>query len=603
MGRLPGMAYSSGITRSQQVQFGGLRHHPNAGDGEIYDMENMSARDYPLLRSRDKRRNGGTLVGATEMFFDNHAMWYVDADGWLWYKWALLNLKAAYVGTGETKFVRFGDRIVLMPAKKLVQAKYTVKGKADNPAALPTSAEKGTAYVINTNPKDPQNPKWSLFVWTGDEWDSSMGAWIINMEAELTATKITISDGTIYGAAATANTLTINSTASADFAKAGFQVGDAVEIDGLTTEPGNNKIAIIREIGSKSLIFSDYCFKIPLSASGEKQTSYSETGTITLRRSVPDMDVCFEFENRLWGADKKEIFASALGDPTNFYVFDGLSTDSWYVELQTRGEITGGVGWHYPTFFREGYILRIYGADATTFQTSEILAPGVAHGMQHSLGAAGGLLFYYSPQGMMAYDGDYPQDLQQVFGPGEYRGGLAQSDGTDYYIQLKKPGAAPQRLYHYDGLRGIWTVEDSPNIDSMALTEGAETLLPSIIAMTTGKALTTLKGPGGPWAENTAAVESFVEFADFTMESPNRKAVSKLLLRLSLMGASVTVKIQYDSSGTWKSVATLTAAGKRSYYLPVVPHRCDHFRIRIEATGEWALHSLAIEYYAGSALH
>ena len=81
MGRLPGMAYSSGITRSQQVQFGGLRHHPNAGNGEIYDMENMSARDYPLLRSRDKRRNGRTLTGATEMFFDNHAMWYVDADG------------------------------------------------------------------------------------------------------------------------------------------------------------------------------------------------------------------------------------------------------------------------------------------------------------------------------------------------------------------------------------------------------------------------------------------------------------------------------------------------------------------------------------------
>ena len=601
MGRLPGMAYSSGITRSQQVQFGGLRHHQNAGDGEIYDMENMSARDYPMLRSRDKRRNGGTLTGATEMFFDNHAMWYTDADGWLWYKRAMLNIKVAYVGTGETKFVRFGDRIVLMPAKKLVQAKYTVAGTAANPSALPTSIEPGEAYVINVG--DTQSPEWMLYVWTGDEWDDSMGAWVVSMEAELTATKITISDGTIYGADATANTLTINTPTSADLVKAGFRVGDAVEIDGLTMEPDNNKIAIIREIGKTSIAFSDYCFKIPLSDSGEKQTSYSEEGTITLRRSVPDMDICFEFENRLWGADKKEIFASALGDPTNFYVFDGLSTDSWYVELQTRGEITGGVGWYYPTFFREGYILRIYGADATTYQTSEILAPGVAHGMQHSLGAAGGLLFYYSPQGMMAYDGDYPQDLQQVFGPGEYGGGLAQSDGTDYYIQLKPTGETSPRIYHYDGLRGIWTVEDSPNIDSMSMTEGAETLQPSIIAMTTGKALTTLKGPGGPWVQDTAAVASFVEFADFTMESPNRKAVSKLLLRLSLTSASVTVKIQYDSGGTWKTVATLTAAGKRSYYLPVVPHRCDHFRIRLEATGEWALHSLAIEYYVGSALH
>lgn len=144
------------------------------------------------------------------MFFDNHAMWYVDADGWLWYKWALLNLKAAYVGTGETKFVRFGDRIVLMPAKKLVQAKYTVKGKADNPAALPTSAEKGTAYVINTN-NDPQDPKWSLFVWTGDEWDSSMGAWVISMEAELTGDQDhDLGRDDLREPPATANTLTIN---------------------------------------------------------------------------------------------------------------------------------------------------------------------------------------------------------------------------------------------------------------------------------------------------------------------------------------------------------------------------------------------------------
>ena len=594
------MAYSSGITRSQQVQFGGLRHNDNAGDGEIWDMENMSARSFPLLRSREKRRSGETLTGATEMFFDNHAMWYTDADGWLWYKRGLRTIKVTQVGTAETKFVRFGDRIVLMPAKKLIQAKYTVAGTAANPAALPASAEKGTAYVINAG-GDPQNPNWSLFVWTGDEWDSSMGAWVVSMEAEMTATKITISDGTIYGAAATANTLTVNLPASADLLKAGFRVGDAVEIDGLTTEPDNNKIAIIREIGKTSMAFSDFCFKIPASDSGEKRTSYTETGTITFRRSVPDMEICFEFENRLWGADKKEIFASALGDPTNFYVFDGLSTDSWYVELQTRGEITGGIGWYYPTFFRENYILRIYGADATTYQTSEVLAPGVAHGMQNSLGAAGGLLFYYSPNGMMAYDGDYPQDLQQVFGTGSYSGGLSVSDGTDYFVELRQ--GAVERLYHYDGLRGLWTAEDSPGIDSMSLTEGGSNLLPAVIAMTTDRKLITLKGPGFPWGEDPAAVVSYVEFADFTMEHSNRKAVSKLLLRISAESANVTVRIQYDSSGTWLTAATLGAAGKKSWYIPVMPHRCDHFRLRLEATGDWTLHSLAIEYYTGSAMN
>ena len=87
------------------------------------------------------------------------------------------------------------------------------------------------------------------------------------------------------GAAATANTLTINLPVSADLAKAGFQVGDAVEIDGLTTEPDNNKIAIIREIGSKILIFSDYCFKIPPSDSGDSMT-WSNSPTSTARPST-----------------------------------------------------------------------------------------------------------------------------------------------------------------------------------------------------------------------------------------------------------------------------------------------------------------------------
>ena len=52
MGMLPKLKYADSLTQTVQVQFGGLRHHRNAGDGEIYDMANLTARDYPILGTR-----------------------------------------------------------------------------------------------------------------------------------------------------------------------------------------------------------------------------------------------------------------------------------------------------------------------------------------------------------------------------------------------------------------------------------------------------------------------------------------------------------------------------------------------------------------------
>jgi len=44
----------------------------------------------------------------------------------------------------------------------------------------------------------------------------------------------------------------------------------------------------------------------------------------------------------------------------------------------------------------------------------------------------------------------------------------------------------------------------------------------------------------------------------------------------------------------------LTATAKRSFYLPIIPRRSDHFRIKIKGTGGWRLYSLVRENYSGS---
>ena len=94
------------------------------------------------------------------------------------------------------------------------------------------------------------------------------------------------------------------------------------------------------------------------------------------------------------------------------------------------------------------------------------------------------------------------------------------------------------------------------------------------------------------------------EFGDFTDDDPNKKGVSKLQMRLELdEGAEVEVYLQFDSDGTWMKVnGALGEVSKRSYYLPIIPRRGDHYRLKLVGTGGCRVYSLVREYYSGSEL-
>ena len=96
---------------------------------------------------------------------------------------------------------------------------------------------------------------------------------------------------------------------------------------------------------------------------------------------------------------------------------------------------------------------------------------------------------------------------------------------------------------------------------------------------------------------------SMAEFGDFTEDSPNKKGISKLQIRMELdAGSCVELFLQFDSSGEWTPVTVLKTTRKRSFYLPIVPRRCDHFRIRLKGAGDWKLYSITRETYSGSEL-
>ena len=428
---------------------------------------------------------------------------------------------------------------------------------------------------------------------------SSLGAYIIILPDKAYYNKLTgefgslaaswsgsakIQNGTYAGEEAEANTIY---AAGANWADR-FNVGDAVTISGAETHPENNVTIVIREIDGDSLRFYENSFVI---------SEGGDTETLTISRDVPDLDFLCENENRLWGCKGDTIYASKLGDPFNWNVFDGLSTDSYAVDVGSAGDFTACCSYlGYPVFFKEENIYKVYGDRPSNFQVMGSASLGVETGSHLSLAIAGEVLFYLSRAGIVSYSGGIPQSIAEPFGTVRYKNAVGGSDGVKYYVSMEHEGGFT--LFVYDTRYGLWYKED----DTKAVGFGWDRELYFLDAAgplwLNGNARET---PGG--AAREGAVSSMAEFADFVENSPNKKGTGKLQLRVELdAGAEVKIEMQFDSDGVWRLVDKLETTVKRSFYLPIIPRRSDHYQIRLTGTGDWKLYSLARENYIGSEL-
>jgi len=523
MSGLPAMVNGDGIRKSVQVKFQGYDHRVGAGDGTLWDMENLTGDSYPLLDVRGPRYRLRELASPGGLYA-HEGLYWVDGTGFY-----AGGEKKGTVTAGKKFFVSLGAVILIFPDK----AYY----RTDN-------GEFGSLEAV----------------WTGTA---------------------SFEDGTYNGEPARANTI---STAEAAFQ---FRAGDAVEITGCG-EARNNKTAVIREVSEdgKQLRFYENVFS---------ETHWS--GAVTLARRVPDLEFACENENRVWGCAGNTIYACKLGDPFNWNVFDGLATDSYAADVGSAGPFTGCCAYlGYPVFFKEDHIYKVYGSKPSNFQIMGSASLGVEQGSPGSLAIAGEKLFYLSRTGVVSYGGGMPEKISAPLGSVRYKNAVGGSDGVKYYVSMENVNGE-WNLFVFDTRLGLWHREDNAHA----------------LAFAWEKELYFLDADGGLWlGGNPRSVpkgaereefHSFAEFADFVEGSPDKKGFSKVQLRAELeAGAALSVLLQFDSDGEWRQVSTLKADRKRSFSLPVIPRRCDHWRLRLEGTGRWRLLSLAREYYEGSDL-
>ena len=531
--RLPAIAVSDGIKTVTQTEFKGLNRNLGAKDGEIWDMENLTSDYYPLIAPRPQRRLYKTLTAPGGLYCWEKLAW---VDGTSFY------YDGAAKGTvtaGQKTFAALGAYIVILPDK---------------------------AYY-NT--------------YTGE---------FGSMEASWSGGSLTFTNGLLFEEAAEANCIEAAGVDWSDY----FKAGDAVTISGCTKHPENNKTPVIREIDGDKMYFYEYAFTLD----GEEGTTpYTETGALSIERTVPDLKYICQNENRLWGCDGTTIYASKLGDIFNWNVYEGLDTDSYAVDTGSAGEFTACVSYlGYPIFFKEDHIYKVYGSLPSNFEVMGSATLGVAEGSARSLAIAGEMLFYLSRSGIMAYSGGIPQPVGGALGLERFKNAAGGSDGMKYYVSMASDG---YKLYVYDVRRGMWHIEDSACATHFAMYGGNLYFLNDEGEIwITGNIQDPPEGTG-----LEAPVEWTAEFADFTEEEPYKKGIAKILVRVELeAGSTLDVYMKFDSQDWIKVNGTLTADVKRSYYLPVVPRRADHYRIKFQGTGNGRVYSIAREYYTGSAL-
>ena len=576
------MAFYPTLTEPEQTQlttqvFVGYDHNIRARDGAFYNMENMSGRSYPLITTRQGRKdykkginNPAGLIAKDQLYWVENGKFYAGG----------LEVNGFTLTSGPKQLVSMGAYIVIWPDKKFINTQnLTDYGSIDNTVTLDDgetvkiepAMQDGTAYDLTKATLSPAKPEGKA---NGDLWiDTSGQTHILKRYNEASDEWVQIP--TVY--------LKI----SADGINAGFKAGDGVTLSGLAG--GEDTIAEqVAALNADTMLHDVGDGYIVIVGMVDQVVSF-EAENVKVERKCPDMDYICESNNRLWGCyygmiggkPVNEIYASKLGDFCNWRTYAGLSTDSYAVSVGTDGVFTGAVNYQgYPMFFKETCIHKVYGTSPASYQMQTSLCRGVEKGSAASLCQVGEVLYYKGRTEVLAFDGSVPQNIGQALGDVRYTDGVGGALGSLYYLSMLGPDGK-SNLFAYDTEKAMWYRENSERPSVFAQ-------LDDDLYYMTRDAIKTVSG-------GTYASTWFLDTAVMGYEYPEQKYLSRWLIRAAAeAGQAVRVFFQYDSSGEWEPAGEIVGQGMASSFLvPVIPRRCDHMQLRLEGNGEFKLFSLS----------
>ena len=236
---------------------------------------------------------------------------------------------------------------------------------------------------------------------------------------------------------------------------------------------------------------------------------------------------------------------------------------------------------------------KVYISSTGAHSIADTACRGVQKGSHKSLQVVNEKLFYKSVSGVCVYDGALPDSISDALGTERYSEAVAGSLEEKYYISMKDNNGA-WHMFVYDSSKGFWYREDNTQVMCFARCSGELYFIDAV-----SKKLLSANGTVGTEEKMLRwRAESGLQ----GYRIPGRKYVSRINLRVVLpAGSDMAVYIKYDEDFNWILLhATQGKFGTDSFVIPIIPRRCDHFRIKLEGTGEFRLYSITKNYEAGS---
>lgn len=567
----------NGQSREMISVFGGYDHNRSIAGNSFFDMKNMSSDGYPLLQSRKSR---GMVRQMTEPggILAKDAMAWVDG-GKLYYNGA--EITGLTLTEGEKQLVSMGAYLLIWPDKKYLNTKDitdfgSMEAGFESTGTVTYSlsmADGGALSVVSTT--KPEEPAGGEYWIDTTQTPHSLMVWSSSSEMWTTV-------ATVY-----------TKIQAVGIGK-NFEVGDGVEISG-AAYGGDSEVvkAQFDELNGTKVIFAkddNYIVVIGLIDMTYEQTS----GTVKVKRAVPDMDYVCEAQNRIWGCKYgmvegkaiNELYCCKLGDFKNWRVYSGISTDSWAASVGSDGAWTGCANYlGYPTFFKENTIHRIAISSVGAHQVTETAARGVQNGSFRSLCVVNEMLFYKSRTDICAYDGSFPTSMGAALGEELYSSAVGGSVNGKYYVSMKDSSGG-WVLFVYDTQKGLWHKEDATH--AMMFTKMDDDLY---YIDTDTKRLMCVLGSQGTVE---AAPDWMAESGTIGYEYPDKKYLSRYNIRLQIEdGGELRMYCMYDSDGKWEHAGTVRRKGHGTFTVPVIPRRCDHMKLKLEGKGVVRVFSIA----------
>lgn len=562
--------------------FKGYNHQLYIGDNEWYEMGNMTSSYYPVLSPRDKRMHiAKHTQGSTHgLFAKTRLLWVHGKD--LYYNGALVANNQ--LSNTDKQFVSMGALVLIFPDKKVFNTStlqvtnMEVSWQTVGTVTYKLAKMDGTVYenieVSETAPETPEDGM--LWMDTSSsphvlkQWSSYSEMWV-----EIPTTYIRIESSHIGEA---------------------FNQYDGIKISNSVVSALNGA-NIIQAKGTDYIVVT-----------GLLDEMDTQTSVLNVVREVPDMDFLTEHNNRVWGCSsaKHEVYCCKLGDPYNWNAFEGLSTDSYTATIGSDGDFTGAITYgNYVLFFKSDKLHFIQGDKPANFVIGEKTLRGVEKGSEKSLAIVDEVLYYKSADGIVAYTGSLPDGLYDAFGGQRYKNAVGGGARSKYYVSMQAEDNT-WHLFCYDTKRGMWHREDNLHVTYFSKYDN------DLFYFDEDDNFGTIFGTKGHDNSMEVAGEThiegdipwYVETGNIGMESPDQKTLSRFLIRLRAdIGTTITISMQYDSTGVWENKRTITSHTLTSFNIPVIPRRCDHMRMKIEGTGACKIFSISKETEQGSELH